>query len=294
MNLSHPLHENTIMDKIVRTAYGAELIQRQLRKIPFLARPNTTLNQKLGILKEAAVPTGEYPVVNYLAIGNQGHTFEMDGSGVATLLNKQHLATHAAPFGMTPFVLRPVTDDLAPAQRERYALRKEIQVGQQWYAAYYLRRLDPSSNDVLAEYRKTVDGVTTSRPFVPDASSLDPVPSTINFDDANVVLGESISYVTETPFIMTSDDVQEYLSACNLLYGSENKAIISDMAICSGYDYSTTVSSVNGGSFQFTESICTQVFTFMSCFHALAYNRLGLTTTLGLVSDSPLFMIDAT
>ena len=280
------------MDKIVRTAYAAELIQRQLRKMPFVARPNTTLNQRLGILADAVVPTGEYPRVNYLAIGNQGHTFELDGSGVATLLTRQHLATHAAPFGLTPFVARPLSDDISPSQRERYALRKELMVDGKAVVAYYLRRMEGVPADVTSEYRKTVDGVTTTRPFVPDASCLDPVPSTINFNDANVVLGESISCITESDFVMTATDVQEYLDACALLYLNENKAIISDLAICSGYDHTVTVRS-GTGSFQFTEAIAVQVFTFMSCFHALNFNRLGVTSTLGLVSDSPLFTIDA-
>lgn len=281
------------MQKIVRTAYAAELNQRFLRRLPFVARKYTTLNEKLGILPTAVVPTGEYPIVNYVAVGNQGHTFGMDGSGVAELKVKQHRATDACPFGLTPLVLRPITNDIAPARRERYALRKEIKIGDAWYVAYYLRRLESVSQDILAEIRTTVDGVVTSTPFVPDASCLDPQPSAIDFDNANLVLGKSIAYITEIPFTLDADDIQEYLNACILLFGNESKAIISDLALCSGYDQKVTVTSVNGGgTFQFTEAVSVQVFTFVSCFYPTPYLTQGVDTTLGLMCDNPLFALD--
>lgn len=275
-----------------RTAWAGRLSSAIQHQIPFSFPQYSTLNEKLGIQSGVAVPTGQYPKSGYLAIGNKGHSFSVGTEGVAVLKVLQHKATDAALFNQIPFILRQEDDDISPAQRSLYALRKIITVGNVNYIAYYLRRVDLSSASVETVIETTVDGVTSAKPFVPTASNLSPTPVSTDplgtGSNVAVLTGESIINKVEIPMVFTPEDVSECINACEILYGSDEYAMISEIGWCSGYDKTITIQA-STGSFNFNEAIAVQVLNFIGAAHHLKYISGGFSRTFNVGSDYPLY-----
>ena len=73
----------------------------------------------------------------------------------------------------------------------------------------------------------------------------------------------------------------------NIIYGDENYAIISEIALCSGVDRSVSVQ--NGSSqLSYTEAIAVQVSDFVSCFHPMSFLNTSFTLGLDIGAVEPL------
>jgi hypothetical protein len=250
----------------------------------------TTLNEKLGIQAGVAIPSGSYPTVAYYSVGNGGHTFSAGQSGIPFPELYQHQPSDAALFNHMPFVLRQQNNDLIPAQRANYALRKEITIGSTVYIAYYLRRIDMTAVSVTLQHRVDHTNYVTSNAFTPTADNLSPTPTILSNSNVNTVSGDYLVASAPLTVSMTADDVTEYLNAAQILYGDQNYAIISEMALCSGYDKTITISA-STGAFNFNEAILVQPVAFIADFQMLQYANQGLNKTLDSGGNCPLFVI---
>lgn len=278
------------MEQIVRTVYGSFLQTNQLLGLPFSLIPNTTLNEKFNIQSGIAPAAGTYGHMNYWGIGSGGHRFVTGSNGVAIPQPIQHKATDAALFNHLPFVLRTPDNDLSPAQRASYALRRQETHNGQPYIAYYLKRF--SIQDVLAamEYRVVNNGVTSISAFTPNSSNLNPTPPELSSNGVNTLEASYVATTAKINLSLTEDEVNEILHACEVIYDDAAYAIISEVALCGGVDKTVSAAGISG-SFNYAEAIAVQVLNFFSTMTALQFSSQGVTIALDVGSTEPLFQL---
>ena len=280
------------MEPIVRTIYGARLQTALMRQIPLVIESFTTLNEKLGILAGTVGAPGTYPKVGYVAIGNGGHSLTVGSDGIPRMKNLQHEAFDPVLFRQLPFVLRQLEDDIQPAERARYALRKEIDIEGVTYIAYYLRRIPSDEASISCKLKRMVNGVRTSSPFIPTADNLTPSPVVASNSGVNVLTADYITCESPMSVSFSAADVEELLKAVEIIHGDRDAAIISEMALCSGIDKTISVSSTSG-PFNFTDAIQVQVVTHIACGHLMMNASNGMEKILDVGSNSPLYRIGA-
>lgn len=266
---------------ITRTIYGAELQNCLFHGIPYPIHANSTLNEKLNIRPTDMPAAGVYPTQQYLVVGNRGHFVSVGAEGIPYVDDYEHRVDDAALFGLVPLVLRLLTDDLPAVQRAKYCLRRiETHDGLQ-YAAYYGLRIDMTN--VQSKLRKiTVDnGVETVVPFVPNNSNLNPVPPVIPPNQSIPALGNG-DYLDVSMLIsvvMSPADVQEYINACVILFGSSKFAAISEIGLVSGVSKLVPAEGPGGTTFQFNEIIAAQITTHVVRYNHMASNTNGASFT---------------
>ena len=81
---------------------------------PYRLLPNTTLNEKFGILTKETPPPGSYPYMQYFCIGVGGDNI-IDGDDVFNF--SEHTPLDGALFEHIPFVMRKVSSDLTVEER---------------------------------------------------------------------------------------------------------------------------------------------------------------------------------
>lgn len=274
------------MESIVRTVFGAHLQTCQLMKIPFTKAPNSTLNEKFNIATNEAIGPTDMPSMRYVTIGNGGH--KMKQAGVNNLQVPeplQHKTTDAALFSHIPFVMRNITDPLSAADEARYALKRTETHGSTQYYAYYLRRMDLTGVASNMELKTVLNGVTTTTGFTPTVSNLNPTPPLIVTGGAVTATGDYVTATANVNFVLDAVDISNILNACNIMFGSEDYAIISEIGLCSGIDKTVTF-----GSGTFNEVIATQIVSHISSFHALRFTASGVNTVFDVGATEPLFL----
>lgn len=275
------------MEPVVRSVYGAALQTAMLLGVPHKIKPNTTLNERFDVEKNAIHPDTVWPRVGYFCIGNGGHGLTAGTDGIPYVKSRQHEATNSNLFKPLPFVLRPITDDLPPLQRAKYAMRRqETHMGQVYYA-YYLKRMDNASLDVGMQKRIIDKGITTTSDFIPSTSDLVPQPPAIVNTGANLTTSSYITVSTLLALNLTAEDCKELLDVASIIYGDQNYAIISEIGLCSGVDKTLTL---NDGSV-YKESISTQIVSFISAFHQVSFTASGISGLFDIGSNEPLLTV---
>ena len=278
------------IEAVTRTIYGTRLQTCRNLGIPFIPPANTTLNERFDVRAADNPSTGQYPILQYMAIGNRGHLTVTSEDGSDETEPRQHRTTDAALFGHIPFVLRPYGDDLTALQRANYALRVGEVHGGQNYWAYYLRRLDLTG--VSAQLLRLVtdaDGNTTSSVFTPTTDNLNPEPPAIQ--QSGVVIGSdtvmSSSAILQVQF--TESDIAEILNAHEIRTGSQRSPVISEIALCSGLD-KTVQGQVDSGPsvFNYEEAVAVQCDTFISTYHSIAHAAGGAVFNIDVGYTEPL------
>lgn len=278
------------MENVVPTIYAAHLQTCLFHRLPYTPLQYTTLNERLGIQSGVALPSGQYPVVGYYAIGDGGHTHTVSGDGASVLALRQHQPSDAGLYNQMPFVLRRTTDDLAPIDRARYALRKEETIGGVTYIAYYLRRIDLSALTVSLQRRTGSGANVTTTNYTPTAANLTPTPAVLSNSNVNVVTSDMLMAFTPLNITMTATDLAEYMNVAQIKYGDPMRAIISESALVCGLDKVITVSAPSG-PFNFTEVICAQITAHIADYQAVAFNNASITKSLDSGANTPLFTL---
>lgn len=278
------------MENIVRTVYGAALQTSELLNIPLTILPNSTLNQKLNIFEDQIIDPTDNPSVNYIAIGNGGHKWTMGTNNIPLLQPVQHTPRHSALYNQLPFVLRLPSNDLTANERSKYRLRKLVTYNDTQYVAYYLKVIDKTDTAVGLELRSVINEVTTSTPFIPTISDLNPTPPTLLPGQVLTTTGDYIAASAKIPFLMNANEINEFLNVANVIYNDEGYAMISEIAICSGVD-KTLVGNFNGASIGYTDVICSQIVSHMNVFYAAKFTNDSMGFLLDVGSVEPLLNI---
>lgn len=271
------------MKSIVRSVYGAALQVAQLMKLPHVIPAHSTLNEKFNINMNLSITDSDIPSIRYVGIGNGGHKVVVGANNISYNQPIQHLPRHAGLYNQLPFVLRPITNDLSAQERAKYRLRTIIQHGGVSYAAYYLKTLDLTGSVVDMEYYTVDNGVTTSSTFAPTSSDLTPTPPDLTSTGVVSTSGDYIAATSQVPFKLTSNDIDEFSNVANILYGSTDYAIISEIALCSGIDKVVT-GNFNGVAASYTEAIGVQINDFISTYLATSYSNQGIDLTFDIGS----------
>ncbi len=285
------------MENLVRTCYGAALQTAQLLDLPFALLPHSSLNEKLGILDTVVVPETPIPYLQYLAIGNGGHQMVTGPNNIAVPMPVQHSPADAALYNQLPFVLRLPNADLTPAQMANYRLRKIVTYNNTQYVAYYLKTLNLNGtsgglvvNSPTMMYNSVSNGTTTSSAFTPSLANLNPTPPQLTSGSVVSTNGNYISATALVPINLDANDIAEFLNVCNIIYGSTNPAIISELALCSGLDYSTS-GTFNGATQTYMDAIAVQIMTFVSTFYAANFTSSGISLEMDIGAVEPLFSL---
>lgn len=276
-------------EKSVRTIYGMYLQVCNHLGIPFVLKANTTLNELLSIQADKIPDAGVYPKLRYMSLGNGGLAADVGGDGSLVMTPKIFKATNAAPYNPIPFILRPLTNDLAPSDRSKYGLRRIENRNGTPYIAYYLKRLDYTNVTADMFLTTVVNGVKNTVPFVPDSSVLHPTPPVISNPGVIVTDGTYVSAQAPLSVVLDANDTAELLNVFNIIYQNPNAAVISELAICSGLDLQVQVTDPGGQAFNMLEAIAVQVNTLVNVGAPLQFNTDGTTFSMDLGATDPLF-----
>jgi hypothetical protein len=276
------------MEAIVRTALGAQLQTCQLLKLPLPTKQYQTLNEKLNIHKTEVLTISDVPSVKYIGIGNGGHRIVMGSNNIAKPEPIQHTPEHACLYNQLPFVLRLPVEDLTPTERLKYRFRRVETHDNITYVAYYLKVLDLSNTVTQLELRTVRDGITTSVPYEYTIANLEPVPPAITNTGTITTVGDYIAATAKVPFIMDPGDITEFLNVCNIIYGDDSYAMISEIAVCSGVDRSNLQGDFNGKLVNYTDAVNVWAVNFISTFFPAKFSNDGLNIMIDIGSVEPL------
>ena len=280
------------MRAITRTVYAAALQTAQFFNLEYEIPENTTLNEKFGIEPMTRPPEDKYPILKYLAVGNQGHQLVEGAEGIPYTAPKRHAATDAACFNHIPLVLRPLSDDLPSDRRARYALRRQEEHNGTNYIAYYLKRIDLEDLEIEMHRTYIDDGEQITEKFTPSEDNLNPDPiEPISQDQIVSASGEYVSASATVSVSFDEFDVEELKNVAEVLYGSSQYAVISEIALCTGRDHTSTGPGPGGGEIDYQEAIGVQVSSFISDFYQLNLQNQGFTLNIDNGITEPLFAV---
>jgi len=270
------------------TIYGDYIQACHLTGAPFELTPNTTLNERLGFLAGIAPPAGEVPDTNWVCIGNAGHRGIIEGTN-SWNTGRQHEPTDGGPFEIIPFHLRPIAKDLTPAERENYGGRviKEMPGGQK-YVAYYLMKIDKANSRPAMVVIEKVGGVEQTRPFIPEASDLSPVPNDLAAEETVTANGQQVGIRQVIQFILSATQIEAVIDACRILYDNAERAVISEICLVSGVSYATNGSSSGGAVIEFKDVIAAQVCSHLITHYALPFVNNQVREEMVLGTSNPL------
>lgn len=277
------------MYSVIRSIYSAHLQTCKLLNRPFTILPNSTLNQKFNLFPNEVPNVNEYPVLGYIGIGNKGATYDVTGTGFVLTTPIPHLPRHASLYNFIPFVIRDIFNDLNSTERLKYRLRVPVIIGETQYVAYYLRALNINNISPSVELRNVNNGVITTNSFSPTLSDLSPTPPDLSNVNLNNPNGDYLVSTAKTTFTLNKQDINEILTACDIMFGDARYAVINEIALVHGVDkvvqgtFGNTVSN-------YTDLIAAQVAAFLSQYHALTPNTTQVQIELDIGSVEPLLI----
>lgn len=278
----------------VRTLIGNEnQVTRELG-LPYVMRPNSTLNELLGVNNGVAPAGTATPTIGYFCIGYGGISMQnCTNTKDALPFPKvyQHRADDTGLFKPIPFVMRELNNDLTPTERTKYALRKVDTIKGVKYYSYYLKRLDLSKTRVETKIIvKNSDGTTTETDYAPTTTNLNPVPQELTVNEENILRATYGRTTATVPVTLNKEDVQEIYNVFNILHGDPMRAVISEIGLVSGVDKIVEVTTTNGRA-QFTEVIAAQIAHINRTIQYLAANNNGFDSLFNLGVNEPLYNV---
>lgn len=232
----------------VPTIYSAQIQVAIRRGSPHDVVEHSSIHESLAKIPEVETAglRGEWVVKPYsyqdtrqlkvacVCIGNGGHRLRMEaGIMIPTFEPRPHQATDSALFNQIPFVVKPIASDLSAADRKRFCLRTTMLVNGVLHAAYFGRVIpDTEIPNVTTVKRVITQNTDVSTEWVP--TSADNTPSMKDDTPAGTTEQVYVSASVIDHLEFTEQDVTWLREACNLLYGSEAYAYISEIAVCTG------------------------------------------------------------
>lgn len=278
------------MKNTISTIYGAFVQACQFFKQPFELVPFTTLNEKYGIMPKIAPAATEMPSVQYVGIGNWGHRNLTTAEGRPYTGSNQHLPSDAGLYGQIPWVVRKLDSDLSTNDRKRYRMRKVQSINGVKYAIYYLRVLDTSLSKPAMTINTKVNGVVSSRPFVPDSSNLSPTPPVLQDGEVLTASGEYLAIKSVVDIIITATEIEDIIEACRILYDNEGLAVISEIALVTGVDRQNSGEGMGNNTIQYTEVIAAQIAAILNTYYSLPAANSQVRETMTLGTSDPMLL----
>jgi len=255
----------------VKTLYFAQLEEARDWGVNYTIQQYSTLNETTlfssqisnPLAMPATISNGTYPAIKYLAIGNGGYTTNVTGSNSIVFNIPQHRADDAALFNMMPFVMVPANNDLTSIQQAGYRLRTYETFNNVGYFCYYLKLFDTTAPVSSTRVVTLSNGSTTNDvAYVPSSSTLSPSQIDVNNSTVNISSGQHLVTSSVVNITLNTTDIQNIVNAATIRSGDIRTAMISELAVVSGYDTSIT-STLGGVSASYTELYYAQVMAFI-------------------------------
>lgn len=306
------------MTIITQTVYANALAMQQKIGKPYEPLQYSTINEALSnpnaIPNQPAISTAgsevfdEYDadtdtrsfLMKYMVIGNNGHqTIFGENMHTGMPAAMDWASNNSGLYNMIPFLMVPIDQPLSPSQRNKYRLRKVLQVGNELYEAYYALVISfPDSPPDYRIFRKENNQIIDSQTFQPTQSQLIPVHPQGDLTNNKTHVSATQPYSA----IFTTEMINNIINACVLLYGSAATAVISEIGICHGvekavtarYPTSGTQTPVGVSANAFYEIVATQVDTHVSLVQPISNNHVGFSIALDVGSGSPLYPTSTT
>jgi hypothetical protein len=254
--------------------------------------PHSTLNEALTINHGASLGTNELPRVSYVAIGNGGHITRTGINSFPLLDNFIHRSRDTGLFNQMPHILRPIGNDLTDDEREEFAMRRIENHNGEDYFAYYLRRFDKSMLDISIQDRTIDQNQNTQIDlFIPSTDDLKPEPIDLQNTGTNTVQGKYIAATVNLVMPFSQFHAEEFLNVCQIIYGDEKYAIISEIALVSGVDRMLPTSDGAGGTLTMNEAIHAQIVNQIPALQPVFSQRNGFEITAEVGGIEPLLNI---
>lgn len=266
------------MKSITRTAALNRLITCLAWGIPFTIHPNSLIFDVLNDPENnpylpAPATAGQYQIPDYdpdtetrdlkigvIMIGRGGHGMTVDDDAEISPITYPHEATHTGFFRPMPLLTRPVSSDLTNEDKAKYRIRTTMMINNVLYAVYWGKKIDTSTNEIIEMIETVEKGkVVSAKPYVPTANDLRPVKE----DISQTATGVYLRTYTAVNFGFSNAEVEEIINACTLMYGSPDKAIISEVAFCFGKDKQVTKVYTQAGTTLVTAPANT--YEFVAC-----------------------------
>ena len=273
---------------ITRTINGSRILAGLQQGKPYVHVPFTTLNEALGVQAGVMPLNSDTPRTRYFCIGTKGHVNRQGSDGGQYTQARQHSPDDFGLYHMMPFLLRLPNDDLTQQERVRYGLRKIIEINGQNYIAYYAKRLPVNNEPVRMLHHTTVDGITTTVPFVPANANLNPEP--VDPPPTGVITTDGTYLTTSAmlPIIFDASDVAEYVEVANIMYGNPARALISEIGLLAGSDRPVQVTDPGYSAFTMDEIVMAQIVVHITGYWPVAFMDRGFTHDLDIGGTEPL------
>lgn len=299
------------MKAITRTAAGNRWLTAMAYGMEFVVDPGRSIKETLNDATTISSPPlpinrGMYVEPTYnattetrdlkcdlLMIGRGGHEFTTDDDGEISPVTYPHAATDAGLYQPVPWLVRRASEDLTGDDKARYRLRRTFLHNNELWVAYFGRKVDLSRNEITEVLETVSEGkVISTRPYETTANDLRPQKAPLNTESAGVYLRTYATF----DLLMTEEEVEEFINACTILYGTPNKAVISEIAYCFGKDKAVTkMYSSNEGSVSQVdapantmEHVATHVMIFETTYKPSVYTgAFGETKNIGI--SEPLY-----
>ena len=276
------------MNAIQQTAFGLRTLMYLAHGLVPVLGKNETVNEALGIHPGLQPNEKDKVRINSLIFGAGGEMCgQDDGTGISSQRQAPHTAEHGSPFVPMVVLARPADQDITPAERNKYCLRKEeTHNGENWIM-YYGYRLDITQDNFVAQIMKVQreDGIEVAKLWEGTAATLKPTPTFLDPNEAIVAADTKLRVSAMVRVKLSARDVEEYVNAAKVRYnGDETKARITEIGICMGADRSV----ISAGNVQFVESIATHVYAYIAESKTPFYNKQELTFDLDMGASIPL------
>ncbi len=278
----------------VRTLIGNEnQVTRELG-LPYTMKKNSTLNELFTVNNDVAPPSNVIPTIGYFCIGMGGISMQNCTNNADTFPFPkifQHKADDTGLFKFIPFVMRELNNDLTPAERTKYAIRRIEDVKGVKYYTYYLKRLDLSKTRVETKIiHKADDGTISETDYAPTTRNLNPVPQELSVDEENVLKATYGRTIATVPVSLNKSDVEELYNVFNIRFGDPMRAVITEIGLVSGVDKPVEVTTSTGRT-QFTEVIAAQIAHINRTIQYLAANNSGFDSLFNVGINEPLYNV---
>ena len=201
-----------------KTIWGISKANHDATGIPYIPDNNTTINEKLGIHVNAVSDSPS--LLRYFILGVGG-----------PVIHDVACPTNATVYEHIPVALVPVTQDLTPSVRARYALRKNVNIDGINYIAYYAYKFTENDIEHINMMIVTNDGTSSLVPLDTNTSEfLNPDPNRATKENTAVVS------ICRIKFYLSSGDVIRLNKALSIIYGT-NVPAIREVGICSGKEF---------------------------------------------------------
>lgn len=300
------------MSIITQTIYSRALaMQRKLGK-PYTPLPFSTINEALANSRavrwlpangnaskevyEAYDPVKDTNnmLMKYLMIGNNGHTTiygEDLHAGMPAPID--WAANSSGLYSALPLKIVSMDTPLSPSERASLRLRIPLEIDGNLYESYWARIVEfPNNEPEYSIYRKENNTITDLALWTPTIDNLLPKQPQGDLTNDHTHVSATQPYTA----MFSTSMIDDIVSACVLLFGRTEAAVISEVAICHGADKPVT-SQYNAAGTSTTaiqsgllfETVAMQIDTHLSMVQPISYNHAAFGVDLQVGGGIPLY-----